>query len=149
MARAKSKGSKDSTANLGFEAKLWLAADKLRNSMEAAGCKEVVFGLIFLKYTSETFRRDLHPDLSADTATRVSAKPKSQSHLTRILRSEGQHLAKPPVSDSDLFRDYDVVRWPFGVLPKCNASFAWVEHLIHHFAPHRMASANGSMTNYR
>ncbi len=29
-----SKG--DSTANLGFAAKFWLAADKLRNNMEAA-----------------------------------------------------------------------------------------------------------------
>ena len=36
MARAKSCQSKDSTANLGFEAKLWLAADKLRNNMDAA-----------------------------------------------------------------------------------------------------------------
>ena len=36
MARTKSKNSKDSTANLGFEAKLWLAADKLRNNMDAA-----------------------------------------------------------------------------------------------------------------
>ena len=32
-ARTKS-ASKDSTANLGFEAKLWLAADKLRNNMD-------------------------------------------------------------------------------------------------------------------
>jgi type I restriction enzyme M protein len=40
----------DSTANLGFEAKLWLAADKLRNNMDAAEYKHVVLGLIFLKY---------------------------------------------------------------------------------------------------
>ncbi len=50
MARAKSNGSKDSSANLGFEAKLWLAADKLRNNMDAAEYKHVVLGLIFLKY---------------------------------------------------------------------------------------------------
>jgi type I restriction enzyme M protein len=35
-----------STANLGFEAKLWLAADKLRNNMDAAEYKHVVLGLI-------------------------------------------------------------------------------------------------------
>lgn len=35
MALPKS-GSKDSTANLGFEAKLWFAADKLRNNMDPA-----------------------------------------------------------------------------------------------------------------
>ena len=46
---------KDSTANLGFEAKLWLTADKLRNNMDAAEYKHVVLGLIFLKYISDTF----------------------------------------------------------------------------------------------
>jgi len=33
---AKAKTAKDSTANLGFGAKLWLAADKLRNYIDAA-----------------------------------------------------------------------------------------------------------------
>lgn len=37
---------KDSSAHLGFEAKLWLAADKLRNNMDAANYKCVVLGLI-------------------------------------------------------------------------------------------------------
>jgi type I restriction enzyme M protein len=40
--RAKKRTSpKDSTANLGFEQKLWLAADKLRNNMDAAENKQV------------------------------------------------------------------------------------------------------------
>jgi type I restriction enzyme M protein len=58
MARPKSNGSSStdkSSANLGFEAKLWLAADKLRNNMDAAEYKHVVLGLIFLKYISDTF----------------------------------------------------------------------------------------------
>ena len=55
MARAKSSQSKDSTATIGFEAKLWIAADKLRNNMDAAEYKHVVLGLIFLKYISDTF----------------------------------------------------------------------------------------------
>ena len=42
-------------ANLGFEAKLWLTADKLRNNMDAAEYKHVVLGLIFLKYISDAF----------------------------------------------------------------------------------------------
>jgi type I restriction enzyme M protein len=42
-----------SSASLGFEAKLWLTADKLRNNMDAAEYKHVVLGLIFLKYISE------------------------------------------------------------------------------------------------
>jgi type I restriction enzyme M protein len=45
----------DSSANLGFEAKLWLAADKFRNNMDAAEYKHVVLGLIYLKYISDTF----------------------------------------------------------------------------------------------
>ena len=42
-------------ANLGFEAKLWAAADALRGSMDAAEYKHVVLGLIFLKYISDAF----------------------------------------------------------------------------------------------
>ncbi|MFO1127834.1 MAG: class I SAM-dependent DNA methyltransferase [Rhodospirillales bacterium] len=42
-------------ANLGFEAKLWLAADKLRGNMEPSEYKHVVLGLIFLKYISDAF----------------------------------------------------------------------------------------------
>jgi len=48
-----SKTSNDSP--LGFEAKLWQAADKLRNNMDAAEYKHVVLGLIFLKYVSDAF----------------------------------------------------------------------------------------------
>ena len=51
---AKAK-TNNTTANLGFEAKLWLAADKLRNNMDAAEYKHVVLGLIFLKYISDAF----------------------------------------------------------------------------------------------
>ena len=56
MARSRSSNSSaNSTANLGFEAKLWLAADKLRSNMDAAEYKHVVLGLIFLKYISDAF----------------------------------------------------------------------------------------------
>ena len=47
--------SNGTAANLGFEAKLWLTADKLRNNMDAAEYKHVVLGLIFLKYISDAF----------------------------------------------------------------------------------------------
>ncbi len=36
MPAKRSAAPKDSTATIGFEAKLWLAADKLRNNMDAA-----------------------------------------------------------------------------------------------------------------
>ena len=54
MAKKKAADTK-STASIGFEAKLWLAADKLRNNMDAAEYKHVVLGLIFLKYISDSF----------------------------------------------------------------------------------------------
>lgn len=40
---------------IGFESKLWAAADALRNNMDAAEYKHVVLGLIFLKYISDAF----------------------------------------------------------------------------------------------
>ncbi len=43
-------------ANLGFEKKLWAAADKLRGNLDAAEYKHVVLGLIFLKYISDAFQ---------------------------------------------------------------------------------------------
>lgn len=43
-------------ANLGFEQKLWISADKLRSNMDAAEYKHVVLGLIFLKYISDAFK---------------------------------------------------------------------------------------------
>ena len=55
MARARSNNHKTNSANIGFEAKLWLAADKLRSNMDAAEYKHVVLGLIFLKYISDAF----------------------------------------------------------------------------------------------
>jgi HsdM N-terminal domain. len=48
MARAK-KTKETTAANLGFEATLWAAADKLRNNMDAAEYKHVVLGLIFFE----------------------------------------------------------------------------------------------------
>jgi type I restriction enzyme M protein len=56
MVRSKSNGAGiQFTSNIGFEAKLWLTADKLRNNMDAAEYKHVVLGLIFLEYISDTF----------------------------------------------------------------------------------------------
>jgi type I restriction enzyme M protein len=58
------KEKKETGANLGFEAKLWAAADALRNNMDAAEYKHVVLGLIFLKYISDAFEAK-HSELDA------------------------------------------------------------------------------------
>lgn len=52
------------TTTVGFEEKLWLAADKLRSNMDAAEYKHVVLGLIFLKYVSDSFEEKYQKLLS-------------------------------------------------------------------------------------
>jgi type I restriction enzyme M protein len=81
----------------------------------------------FGKENADTFRNVQHPDLRADYV-----------------------LANPPFNDSDWHRKDDDVRWRFGVPPKGNANFAWVQHFIHHLAPQGIAGfvlANGSMSS--
>jgi len=53
--------------NLGFEEKLWQAADKMRGHMDPAEYKHVVLGLIFLKYISDAFE-ERHKQLEIWTA---------------------------------------------------------------------------------
>jgi type I restriction enzyme M protein len=69
MARGKAKpapaGKNSNDANLGFEAQLFLAADKLRGNLEPSDYKHVVLGLIFLKYISDAFEA-MHAALLAD-----------------------------------------------------------------------------------
>jgi type I restriction enzyme M protein len=53
--KAKAEKVTSSSAVIGFEEKLWLAADKLRGSMDSGEYKHVVLGLVFLKYISDAF----------------------------------------------------------------------------------------------
>ena len=46
---------KINSADLGFEKEIFKAADKLRSNIDAAEYKNVVLGLIFLKYISDSF----------------------------------------------------------------------------------------------
>ena len=119
-----------SAANLGFEAKLWLAADKMRNNMDAAEYKHVVLGLIFLKYISDSFeeRRTL---LASNTGEFEGANPEDRDeYLTANVfwvpkEARWPHLeasAKQPtigkiVDDAMLAIERDNPRLK-GVLPK-------------------------------
>lgn len=53
--RGDKMSEKISSANLGFEKEIFGAADKLRGNVDAAEYKNVVLGLIFLKYISDSF----------------------------------------------------------------------------------------------
>ncbi len=77
----------------------------------------------------DSFHNDRHPDLKADFI-----------------------LANPPfnVSDWGGERLAGDKRWRYGVPPKGNANFAWVQHMVHHLAPKGVAGfvlANGSMSS--
>ena len=77
----------------------------------------------------DSFHNDLHRDLRADFI-----------------------LANPPFNDSDWGgeRLQNDVRWKYGIPPKGNANFAWVQHFIYHLSPHGIAGfvlANGSMSS--
>ena len=77
----------------------------------------------------DSFHNDRHPDLKADFI-----------------------LANPPFNISDWGgeRLKDDKRWKYGVPPRGNANFAWVQHIVHHLAPKGTAGfvlANGSMSS--
>lgn len=55
MPRGKSNGTRNGD-NVGFEEKLWQAADALRNNMDAAEYKHVALGLILVNYIYDAFR---------------------------------------------------------------------------------------------
>src|SRR6202140_1044573 len=55
-------------ANLGFEAQLFLAADKLRKNLEPSDYKHVALGLIFLKHISNAFEAKRAALLDEDPA---------------------------------------------------------------------------------
>jgi hypothetical protein len=97
MARARStRSSNNNSANIGFEQKLWLAADKLRSNMDAAEYKHVVLGLIFLKYISDSF----------------------EEHHAKLLAGEGEYAGANP-EDPDEYRAENIfwvppaARWTY------------------------------------
>lgn len=83
----------------------------------------------FGKEPANTFSRDQHPDLRADYI-----------------------MANPPFNMKEWnagVKDDDP-RWKYGIPPTGNANFAWMQHMIHHLAPHgsmALLLANGSMSS--
>lgn len=55
-----------------FQDTLWKAADKLRGSMDASQYKDIVLGLVFLKYVTDAFdarRQEVQAELEEEGAT--------------------------------------------------------------------------------
>ena len=55
MPRRKKTGALAPTSPQELKSTLWKAADKLRGSLDSSQYKDVVLGLIFLKYVSDAF----------------------------------------------------------------------------------------------
>ena len=83
-----------------------------------------------IKWNTEgSFLKDAHPDLKADYI-----------------------LANPPFNQSDWGVDIlqDDPRWKYGVPPKGNANFGWIQHMLYHLAPNGVMAtvlANGSLSS--
>ena len=141
MAKATTKNN-GSTANIGFEAKLWLAADKLRNNMDAAEYKHVVLGLIFLKYISDAFE-EMRAKLLAGKGDYEGSDPEDADEyraenvfwVPKEARwSQLQAAAKQPtigkvVDDAMVALERDNPRLK-GVLPKDYARSALDKHRL-------------------
>jgi type I restriction enzyme M protein len=96
--RSERAGAVNSGASLGFEQKLWTMADKLRGHMDSSEYKNVVLGLVFLKYISDAFderRAELTKENEADQEDpdeylRANVfwvpKPARWAHLTENAR---------------------------------------------------------------
>lgn len=96
--RAKKNAEQERTGSLGFEDKLWAAADLLRNNMDPAEYKHVVLGLLFLKYIEDAFEErraaieasladPAHPDHVADPEQR-------QAELSLLLEDRDEYTAE-------------------------------------------------------
>jgi type I restriction enzyme M protein len=83
VAKTKS-GNGDTEANISLEAKLWAAADALRNNMDAAEYKHVVLGLIFLKYISDAFEGK-HAELDAQKVQGADAEDPDEYRAASIF----------------------------------------------------------------
>ena len=97
MARKKAEyktGANESGASLGFEQKLWAAADKMRSYMDPAEYKHVVLGLIFLKYISDAFeeKRDQLALFTADPSSDLYVKEPDLRY--EVLEDRDEYLAE-------------------------------------------------------
>jgi len=82
------------TANLGFEQKLWLAADKLRGNMDAAEYKHVILGLIFLKYISDSFENRREWLVKESTDPKSTYHVKDDKHRQSVLEDRDEYISE-------------------------------------------------------
>jgi type I restriction enzyme M protein len=85
------------TASLGFENKLWDAADLLRNNMDPAEYKHVVLGLLFLKYIEDAFeerREELRISVADPESDYFAAEDRRDDELAAVLEDRDEYTAE-------------------------------------------------------
>lgn len=77
-------GKKNNHHDLGFEKELWNAADRLRGNIDVSEYKNVVLGLLFLKYISDSFykRREVLVDMTRDPKNENFYVPTEEARKT-------------------------------------------------------------------
>lgn len=116
----------ENTANIGFEKEIWDAACILRGNMDAAEYKQVVLGLIFLKYISEKFDARYNelmeedPDFAEDrdeyTSCNVFFVP-SEARWEKIAEAAHTPDIGRTIDDAMILIEKENVRLK-GILPK-------------------------------
>jgi len=81
-------------ANLGFEQKLWAAADKMRGHMDPSEYKHIALGLVFLKYISDAFaeRHDELERLTGDQHSEYYIREPPARY--QVLEDRDEYLAE-------------------------------------------------------
>lgn len=97
---------KNSGANLGFEEKLWQAADKMRGHMDPAEYKHVALGLIFLKYISDAFEE------RRQWLVERTANPKSEYYVREPQARYGVAEDRDEYKAENIFWVPKGARWP-------------------------------------
>tara|TARA_B100000965_G_scaffold401193_1_gene424524 strand:+ start:739 stop:2691 length:1953 start_codon:yes stop_codon:yes gene_type:complete len=96
--RKKAAKKAKAQGNLGFEDKLWKAADTLRGHMDPSEYKHVVLGLLFLKYVSDAFeeRRERLRQQVADPASDyfIEDEKERADELPQILEDRDEYTAE-------------------------------------------------------
>jgi type I restriction enzyme M protein len=92
---AKASKTNGNGANLGFEAQLFLAADKLRKNLEPSDYKHVALGLIFLKHISNAFEAKRAALLSEDPAAAEDPDEYLAENVFWCRRARAGHTCRP------------------------------------------------------
>ena len=116
----------ENTANIGFEKEIWDAACILRGNMDAAEYKQVVLGLIFLKYISDKFEARYNelmaedPDFAEDrdeyTSCNVFFVP-AEARWAKIAEAAHTPEIGRTIDDAMILIEKENVRLK-GILPK-------------------------------